>query len=111
MRFGSGLRFMRSISFHRQYHFIGNIISSARFKSPSFASVYIPLPVAKVAAEKQKRIRLFSFQAQARKSSNNHTTRRCTRPPTALRFARSSLRLPAAGELSRCVAAPADVEL
>jgi len=33
---------------------------------------------------------------------NSSTTRRCTRPPTAC--ARSSLRLPAAGELSRCVA-------
>ena len=34
-------------------------------------------------------------------------TNRCTRPPTALRFARSSLHsgLPAAGELSRCAAA------
>ena len=35
--------------------------------------------------------------------TNSSTTRRCTRPPTA--YARSSLRLPAAGELGRCVAA------
>ena len=41
------------------------------------------------------------------KQSTSSPTRRCTRPPTALRFARASLHfgLPAAGELSRCAAA------
>ncbi len=42
---------------------------------------------------------------------NSRRTRRCTRPPTALRFARASLHfgLPAAGELSRCAVALASM--
>ena len=41
--------------------------------------------------------------SQSARPTNSRPTRRCTRPPTALRFARASLHfgLPAAGELSR----------
>ncbi len=48
----------------------------------------------------------YAWRAAWRSEPTRGTTRRCTRPPTASAFARSSLQptLPAAGELGRSVA-------
>ena len=76
----------------------------ALIKKLRVASVSIPLIAAKVAAEKQKRIQLFGFQAHPRKSST--TTQQGAAPDRLqLRSLRSCLAsvsaLPAAGELGR----------